>query len=131
MAGHSRLKSSTTVKARNRRSSRRLSWMKSRDQRCRGAGRHLHRHDPTPAASQLLTSLGQLQTFLSIQALHPFVIDDSQFLAQQCPQPGTAKAKMGRRQVPEPLPDQVLFPTASDLIATGASPDSHREQAFR
>ena len=46
-----------------------------------GVGGHLHRHDPTPAASWLLAPLGQLQPFLGIQPFHPFVIDGPQFLA--------------------------------------------------
>lgn len=36
IAGHPRLKSSTTVNARNLRPSLRLSWMKSGDHRCIG-----------------------------------------------------------------------------------------------
>src|SRR5918999_3986588 len=89
----------------------------------RSCGR-LHWHDSTPVASWLLASLGQLQPFLGIQPLHPFVINDSQFLAQQCPRPRTAQAGASRRQVPEPLPEQSLFLIALGLVATGASPDS-------
>src|SRR5918992_287602 len=81
MTGHSRLKSSTTVKARNRRPSLRLSWMKSRDHPLQGTSGRCHWHDPAPTASQLFASLGQLQPFLGIQPLYPLVVDDSQFLA--------------------------------------------------
>jgi len=42
------------------------------------------------------------------------------------PPQGTSKAGTGSHQIPEPLPDPVLFPIAFDLIATGASPDSQQ-----
>ena len=122
-ARHSRVKSSTIVRIRNRRPS-----LNASDAKCPTLVGALGDGDRRPRAESPLAARApaHLQPFLAVESAQLLVVHDQALPGQQDVQAAVAEPAALRGELPQPYPDRLIIGSAGSVADRRAVRPSHR-----